>query len=154
MENIVLKMILSLAAVLGLMYVVLVLMKRFVAGGTFDSSANVEVEVLGARTLHPKRSVYVLRILDKVIVVGATETTIQMLTEITDPERLQKLDVLERASTPRSSKRSWFGWGRADDETIQMPFARLIRQNVDHQGSAPLKSKQRKKVPAVGGIQK
>lgn len=82
MEWVILKMLFSLAAVLGLMFALMFVMKKFFYGSGAKSSSVVNIEVLGSRTLAPKRSVYVLQVMDKVIVVGMTEQGMQTLTEM------------------------------------------------------------------------
>ncbi len=79
---VILKTLFSLAAVLGLMFALVFLMKKFFYGSRSQSSSAVEIEILGSRTLAPKRSVYVLQVMEKVIVVGMTEQGMQTLTEM------------------------------------------------------------------------
>lgn len=82
MEWVLLKTLFSLAAVLGLMFALLVAVKKIFYGGNSKTSSVVNIEILGSRTLAPKRSVFVLQVMDKVIVVGMTEQGMQTLTEM------------------------------------------------------------------------
>jgi flagellar biosynthetic protein FliO len=85
MEWVLLKTFFSLLLVLGLMYGLAFLYKKyFLAQGKQDSS-QVEIELLGRRTLGPKRSVAVLKVFDRVIVVGMTEDGMRTLSEMGDP---------------------------------------------------------------------
>lgn len=94
MEWVILKTLFSLAAVLGLMFALMVVMRRFFYGGDAKSSSVVNIEILGSRTLAPKRSVHVLQIMDKVIVVGMTEQGMQTLTEM-DGSVIHKETMIE-----------------------------------------------------------
>jgi flagellar biogenesis protein FliO len=100
-------------------------------GGRAESSNTVPVELLGMRNFQQKRSVYVLRVLDKVIVVGATDAAMQTLTEIGDAKSMKKLDaVLAEAERP-DARPKWFSWGKSNDETVSMPFAGLLARHMN-----------------------
>jgi flagellar biosynthetic protein FliO len=81
MEWIFLKMILSLGAVLGLMFGLVYVLKRFVLPGGPAAQQPVTIEVLGRKALQPKKSVVVLKIAERVLVVGLSEQGMQTLTE-------------------------------------------------------------------------
>jgi flagellar biogenesis protein FliO len=97
MEWVLLKTLVSLAAVLGLMGLVVAFMKRFVYGRRRRGNAPVEVEILGSRVLQPKRSVFVLRVLDAVIVVGSSEEGLQTLARVGDRRSRELLEQLAPA---------------------------------------------------------
>jgi flagellar biogenesis protein FliO len=86
MEWVFVKMMLSLAAVLGLMLAVAMLLKRFVLPGRIASGNRVPIDILGQKTLQPKRSVVILKVLDHVLVVGMSEQGMHLLTELTGDE--------------------------------------------------------------------
>jgi flagellar biosynthetic protein FliO len=85
MEWVLVKTFLSLIAVLGLMYGLVFLLKKYVLTQGKADNAQVEVELLGRRVLGPKRSVVVLKVFDRVIVVGMTEDGMRTLSEMPDP---------------------------------------------------------------------
>jgi flagellar protein FliO/FliZ len=82
MEWVLAKTLLSLAAVLGLMIGVVFLLKKFVYGSGTQSSAQVDIRVMGSRSLSPKKSISVVRVMGKVLVVGLSEQGISLLTEL------------------------------------------------------------------------
>ncbi len=86
MEWIVLKMILSLGAVLALMFGLVFVLKRFGVAGGVSSELSVPIHILGRKSLQPKKSVVVLKIAGKILVVGISEQGMNMLTELTDEE--------------------------------------------------------------------
>ena len=92
MEWILVKALLALLAVIGLMVGLLLLLKKYMYAGRLGSSSTVDIKVLGQRVLQPKRSVYVLKVLHKVIVVGSSEQGLQTLTEIADAESLAEVE--------------------------------------------------------------
>jgi len=81
MEWIFVKMILSLGAVLALMFGMMYVLKRFVVPGAQTPGQRIDIEVLGRKALQPKKSVVVLKIADRVVVVGMSDQGMQTLTE-------------------------------------------------------------------------
>ena len=99
MEGIVLRMVLSLAAVLALMVGLLYAVKRFVLPGTGSARLPVQVEVLGRRALQPKKAILVVRVAGRVLVLGTSEQGIQALAELSD-EELQGAVAAQTGVTP------------------------------------------------------
>jgi flagellar protein FliO/FliZ len=93
MEWIFIKMILSLGAVLGLMFGLVYVLKRFVLPGGVAAQQPVVIEVLGRKALQPKKSVVVLKVAERVLVVGLSEQGMQTLTELSSDELQQPCAV-------------------------------------------------------------
>ena len=101
MEWMLVKTLFSLVAVLGFMAAIVIFMKKYVYKGQVPGSSLVTIDVLGQRSLAPKRSVHVLRVLNKVMVVGITEGGMSSLGEINDLESLKQLDaILDQRTVP------------------------------------------------------
>jgi len=105
MEWILLKTLLSLAAVLALMVGVVYVLKHYVYRGTQGGSQRVPVEILGQRSLHPKRSILVVKVLDTVFVIGMSEQGMQTLGTIENEESLAALSQKLGADEPSPG---WF----------------------------------------------
>ncbi len=106
MEWIVVKTFASLSAVIGLMVVVVLLMKKFVYGSKASPGNIVDMRVIGTMMLQPKRSVSVLKVMDKVLIIGFTEDGMHTLGEITDEHNLKQINAeLARETT----QPKWFG---------------------------------------------
>jgi flagellar protein FliO/FliZ len=105
MEWVVAKMVLSLGAVLLLMYGLVYALKRFVLPGAAGAHQQVPIDIIGRRVLQPKKSVVVMKVAGKVLVVGMTEHGIQTLAELTE-EDLPAGDRLENGTEthPRAEK--------------------------------------------------
>jgi flagellar protein FliO/FliZ len=101
MEGILIRMVLSLGAVLALMVGLMYLVKRFVLPGTAATGLPVKVEVIGRKSIQPKKSVVVVRVADKVLVLGVSDTGMQTLTELSE-EALQASQAVpvRPAATP------------------------------------------------------
>ena len=79
MEWVFVKMVLSLAAVLGLMGVLVFALKRFVLPARPGGLARVHIDLLGQRALAPRRSIVVVKVLNSVLVIGMSEHGMQLL---------------------------------------------------------------------------
>ncbi|HTX18039.1 MAG TPA: flagellar biosynthetic protein FliO [Bacteroidota bacterium] len=88
-----LKTLASLGAVLGLMAALVLFMKKYLYGYQASSSSLVSVDVLGQRLIQPKRSVVVVKVLNKIFILGMTEEGMTTLGEIQDPDILHWLDT-------------------------------------------------------------
>jgi flagellar biogenesis protein FliO len=117
MEWIVLKTLLSLAAVIGLMIVVVVLMKKFMYGGKASAGNIVDMKIVGTMMLQPKRSVSLLKVMDKVLIIGVTEAGMETLGEINDEKSIQQIE--EQLAT-NSVPPKWFA--KADESVERISF--------------------------------
>jgi flagellar protein FliO/FliZ len=82
MEWILVKTLLSLCAVLGLMVAVLAVVRRLYRPGSAADGSGISIELLARKTLQPKCSVAVVKVLDRILVIGATDQQVSLLTEI------------------------------------------------------------------------
>jgi flagellar biogenesis protein FliO len=103
--------LLSLLAVLGLMVGVLYLMKKYMSGGQAAHADIVDVDVVGYKVLQPKRSLYVVKILNKAFVIGSSEEGLRMMGEIdgqtVDAALKQRGTTLETALQAGNKKKSF-----------------------------------------------
>jgi len=88
-----LKTLASLIAVLGLMFGLLIVMKKYMYGFQPTRSNLISVDVLGQRLIQPKRSVVVVKVLNKIMIVGMTEEGMILLGEINDADILHWIDA-------------------------------------------------------------
>jgi flagellar biosynthetic protein FliO len=78
----------SLAFIVLLIWGAVWVMRRFSDGGLRPSAGEGLVEVLGRTYIAPKKSVYVLRVGDRALAVGVTESTLTPLVELDLEETL------------------------------------------------------------------
>ncbi len=121
MEWVVVKTFLALGAVIGLMIVVVLVLKKFVYGGQASSSSIVDMKVIGTMTLQPKRSVTVVKIMNTILVVGVTEDGMQTLAEISDERSLAQIEE-KLSAVPQPAK--WFS--RKEEENSSVSFAEAL----------------------------
>jgi flagellar protein FliO/FliZ len=120
MEWIVAKTFLSLAAVIALMIGVVFVMKKYVYGSQGSSSNTIEMKIVGTIMLQPKRSVSVLKVMNKVLIVGVTEQGIQALGEIDDEQSLQEISE----TLVRKPQSKWFA--RKQAAVVSVSFAEAL----------------------------
>jgi flagellar biogenesis protein FliO len=125
MEWALVKTFFSLVAVLALMVGVVWFLKKTVYGKVQGGSSLVDIDVLGHRMLQPKRSIFVVKVADKLIVVGVTEAGMHELTEITDAETLRNIDLRKEQQNATSFWHSMKG-------TAGFQKGKSIQTNIQH----------------------
>jgi flagellar protein FliO/FliZ len=84
MEWMLIKTLGSLVAVLALMGGLAFVVRRYGFRPGVRRREGIEIEILGSRSLGPRRSVQVLRVMNRIIVVGVSDHGMQTLSEMTD----------------------------------------------------------------------
>ena len=87
----ILKTVAVLLGVLGLILLLAYLARRFGFSRFHSGSGESGLEVIGMRSLGPRRQVVVLKIGDTILVVGATEKSLTPLMEIRDADEQEKI---------------------------------------------------------------
>jgi len=84
------ELALYLVLIFALVVGFLVFIKKIIPGGhrIFDSQA---IEVLGKAHLAPKQAIYLAKVGARILVLGVAEQSINVLTEIHDPEEINNL---------------------------------------------------------------
>ena len=98
MEWVLIKTLFSLVAVLGLMLGVVFLLKKFAIGGSFIAKDQVEVTLLGSKSLQQKKTIQVIRVMDRIFVLGLSEAGIEKIAEFDnagDGARLEPVPARE-----------------------------------------------------------
>ena len=85
------RMIFSLAIVLGLLYATLWLIRRY-TGGAIDQSSEGAIRVVGRVYLAPKIAVYFLKLADELLVIGVNTGNISLLTSIKDEDIINRIE--------------------------------------------------------------
>ncbi len=127
MEWIVLRTLVSLAAIIALMLGLAYLGKRYLHAGKGARRSLVDVEILGHRSLQPRTSVYVIKVLNRVIVVGTSEHGMQTLSEMSDPETLASVESKIIAGTPPGH---WFPGTNADVAGGTRSFSDFLKTSL------------------------
>lgn len=126
MEWIVAKTFLSLTAVIALMIGVVFLMKKYMFAGQASSANIIDMKVVGTMMLQPKRSVSVLKVMNKVIIIGVMEDGMQTLGEISDEKSLNQIE--EKLASPQA-RTTWFTKKPKATSTVSFAQALSIQLN-------------------------
>ncbi len=103
MESVILQMVLSLTAVLALMFAVSAVVKKYAGIPAAKNGSSVNIEILGQKFIQPKRAIYVVKIARKIFVMSSHEQGMHLLGELTESD-LQSLteDQLPHVSLKQS----------------------------------------------------
>ena len=96
------KTVAVLLGVLGLIFLLAYLARRFGLSRFHSGSAESGLEVVGMRSLGPRRQVIVMKVGETLLVVGATEKSLTPLMEIRDTDEQEKILKGFRKSPPIS----------------------------------------------------
>jgi len=92
----------SLAVVLGIFFVLAWMMRRATPGGLSLLPTEV-VEMLGRAPLASRQQVHLLRLGKKLLLVSVTQAGVETLSEVTEPEEVDRLAGICRQAQPGSS---------------------------------------------------
>jgi flagellar protein FliO/FliZ len=98
-----LRMLLVLAAVIGVVYGIFYLLKR---GGKGKLAQNGSIRVLGSHGLPGNRNLYLVEVGSQVFLVGAAGDSVNLISEITDKETVDAM-ILAEASGANGGKKSF-----------------------------------------------
>ena len=90
-------LVIKLGLVIGLIYLTMWALRRFMSGARASRSAPGRLSVLDTTLLAPNRAVYLVEVADRVLVLGSTANALNTLAEITEPNAIE---VLKRATPP------------------------------------------------------
>jgi flagellar protein FliO/FliZ len=113
----IIKMLAALAVVIGCIYVAIFLLKKLMARRQQAGSADRILQILETAWIDPKKSLSLVRVADKAVLIGVTDNQISVLTEL-DPEKTQLLTTAaataERANFSgflKAASDKWKGLG-------------------------------------------
>ena len=86
-----LKMFSMLAVVLGVMFLLFFGFKKYVLKNTMFGGGEKLVNVLGSGFLGPKKNIVLVEVAGEVLVLGMSQDNISLLTNITDPEKIEEI---------------------------------------------------------------
>jgi flagellar biosynthetic protein FliO len=81
------KMVLALSSVVALVFAVVWLLKRFLPGATRAASERVDMYMIGQLAVGSRQRVAVVRVHDRILVLGITEGSINTLADLTPPKK-------------------------------------------------------------------
>lgn len=97
------KMLSALALVIALMIGAMVIIKKYFYQSPAVSNGSALINIVSTRHLGPKSSLILLEVLGQVLLVGHSNQELSLLTTITDPDALNKLNSFQLKKNTRSA---------------------------------------------------
>ncbi len=95
------KMLLTLGVVVGIIYVIYFFIKRKTAAGALDGEDSF---VLLTQPLGPGKSVTVVFVAGKYLILGVTGDNVNLLSEIKDEKEIERLEILYNDKKAKDGK--------------------------------------------------
>jgi flagellar protein FliO/FliZ len=86
-----LKMFSMLSVVLGIMFLLFFVFKKYVLKNTLFGGGEKLINVLGSGFLGPKKNIVLVEVAGEILVLGMSQNNISLLTNITDPEKIEEI---------------------------------------------------------------
>lgn len=101
-----LKMVYTLVLVLGLMFVLFHLFKKFGLKNSVFGGEGKPIKVLSTGFLAPRKSIALVEVAGDVLVIGISNDQISLLGNVADPERIEEIKggIAKKAQPPRGKK--------------------------------------------------
>jgi flagellar protein FliO/FliZ len=94
------KMFLMLGLVLGLIYLTVWVMRK-ASPKMMRVSPNGAIKILAMNYLGPKKALYLVEVVGRVLLIGMTDNNINTLAEFDDPEEIANIQArVERTNAP------------------------------------------------------
>lgn len=101
------KAFIPLLFIVGLLYGVLVFIRRYGVNGKGKKSGSVSIDVISSQMIMPKKYISVVRVEDRLLVLGVSEQSITLLKELEqtaqvnnnsgyDEDKSNLLDILKK----------------------------------------------------------
>jgi flagellar biosynthetic protein FliO len=85
-------LVVKLGLVVGLIYVTMWVLRTYLGRNRAGpAGSNARIDVIEAAALAPGRSLYLIDVADRILVVGATSGSLATLAEITEPGAIERL---------------------------------------------------------------
>lgn len=78
----VVKMLLPLLIIIGLLYGLLLIVRKYSFSLNKEKAGGVNIKVIGTQMLLPKKFISVVKVKDKLLILGVSEASITLLKEI------------------------------------------------------------------------
>lgn len=104
MSWVIVKTFLSFGLILFLMAVLFYALKKFYPNFSGSSQQGLIMRIYGKLQIQPRKSIYIVRVLNKVLVLGVSENSISVLSELNEPEMIRVLDEIYSSGVKKNGK--------------------------------------------------
>lgn len=141
------KMVVALACVIGLVFAVVMVLKRFLPGATRPAGERMTLQVLSQLSVGPRQKLCIVRVQDRTLVVGVTEGSINTLAELS-PQRSEAQKEVDdpkifsdllawRKDAPAPVQRSATSPAKSGDDFSLAPLGKAKQAPVADRGDGP-----------------
>lgn len=97
--EVIMRFLFSLLLIIGFIFGAALLYKKYFGGRYLVGRENEAIKVLAHRYLDPKKSLYLVEVGQKILVIGTGADELHLITEITDPDGVRSVyKILEMKS--------------------------------------------------------
>ncbi len=104
MENLILRTAGSLLFIVALMLGVAWIAKKYLLKGRTAGASGSGMEILSHLPLQPKRSVFMIRVPGKILIIGSAENGLTSLSEVTDATALEQFEATQSDSSKQGQR--------------------------------------------------
>ena len=94
MDSLLFKTFGSLLIIVILIFAILYIVRKYVFKDIKYGKNSGILSVVGQIALQPKKYIYLVKVLDKIVIVGISDNSISNLGEISDPEKISKMELI------------------------------------------------------------
>lgn len=94
MDWMVVKAFMTMMIIVGLMFALLIAVRKFLFNKPHLNNDNLKV--LSTLSLQPKKSIFIVKIFNKIMLVGVSDNSMAALGEITDDDTLKMLESADQ----------------------------------------------------------
>ncbi|MFN3134584.1 MAG: FliO/MopB family protein [Candidatus Kryptonium sp.] len=88
------KLILSFSFIILLMAMLFYLMKKFYLPNASFRGFGANIKIYEKFQIQPRKTIYLVKVINKILVLGISENSFSVLTEINEPELVRALDEI------------------------------------------------------------
>jgi flagellar protein FliO/FliZ len=81
-----------LIVIVALIILTLSVLRRFIRPGGTASSGQGALQVIGTLFLEPKKGIYLVKVVDRLLILGVTEGNISILEKVGEEKEMEKLE--------------------------------------------------------------
>lgn len=90
----IIKTVIPLFLIVALMYGVLIFVKKYGIKINGNKTGSVHINIISSQMIMPKRFISVVKVEDKLLVLGISEQSITLLKELNQPEDFPKQSIV------------------------------------------------------------
>lgn len=91
-----LRLIIALIVIIALIYLLSFIFKKISKHGIVTNSIDKEARLLGSFSLNSKQVIYIVYLFEEILLIGASQEQVTLLSKITDDDKIKKILARKR----------------------------------------------------------